>query len=114
LQPKHDLVKPVSIPVTRCPVCDYHPLFALANYLETDVNDKPTTDYYVPDSHWSHTFPLGVLIIQMSTAIGNLLWGKAKVAKGRAKVRRARAEVLPRSPKSLICPHCYEVLEKFE
>ncbi len=48
----------------------------------------------------------------ISTWLGALIWGRAKVERGRAKVRRAREEILPRSPNAVICPNCFEVLER--
>jgi hypothetical protein len=87
-------------------------MMPLVEFLETDVNEAPTIDSFVPNRGCALILPGASLFWMAMTWFGNLFYGNAKVAKGRAKVRRARAEILPRSPNSAICSHCYEVLER--
>ena len=95
-----------------CPHCQHGSMFALARFYETDVNENPTVDAIVPSRAGALLFPGVSVIIMMISWLGNLTWDKSKVAAGRAKVRKARAEILPRCPQAVICPNCYEVLER--
>ena len=95
-----------------CPACEHGSMFPLARFYESDVNESPTIDSFVPGRAIARFFPGMSLVLMLTTWIGALLFGKARVAKGRAKVARARAEILPRSPNAVICPNCFEVLER--
>ncbi len=95
-----------------CPQCDYGRMFPLARFFESDVNDTPTVDSFMPSRGIARFFPGLSLFLMISTWLGALIWGRAKVERGRAKVRRAREEILPRSPNAVICPNCFEVLER--
>lgn len=96
-----------------CPNCQHGNMMPLARFFETDVNESPTVDAIMPNKFGARFFPGLSLFLMISSWLGNLFYGKAKVAKGRAKVRKAREEILPRAPNSAICPNCYEVLERF-
>ena len=96
-----------------CPACDHGSMFPLVRYFETDVNENPTADAIMPNKMGARLFPGISFAIMMISWIGGLTWDKNRVARGRLKVRKARAEVLPRCPQAVICPHCYEVLERF-
>lgn len=96
-----------------CPNCNHGSMMPLDRFLESDVNENPTVDSFVPDRAAARFLPGASLVLMFTTWLGNLFYGKAKVAKGRAKVRKAREEILPRSPNSVICPNCYETLERF-
>ena len=87
-------------------------MLPLVRFFESDVNEKPTIDSFVPGRAIARFFPGMSLVLMVTTWVSALLFGKARVAKGRAKVARARAEILPRSPNAVICPNCYEVLER--
>lgn len=83
----------------------------LASFQVDDVVESPTVDAAVMGSGWMRLMPrMGLLVILVSWFY-NLFHGKAVVAKAKAKVKLAREQILPRSPKSQICPECYEVLE---
>ena len=87
-------------------------MYPLERFYEDDVNESATVDSFTPNRAAASFFPGWSLILMVTTWLGSVAFGKAKVAKGKAKVRQARAEILPRSPTSLICPNCYEVLER--
>lgn len=95
-----------------CPNCGHGNMMPLARFMESDVNESPTVDSFVPNKFGARFFPGWSLFFMVTTWFGSLFWGKAKVAKGRAKVRKAREDILPRSPNSAICPNCYETLER--
>ncbi len=95
-----------------CPHCEHGSMFPLVRFYESDVNENPTADAIMPNKMGARLFPGLSFVIMMVSWIGNLTWDKGRVARGRAKVRKARAEVLPRSPQAVICPNCYEVLER--
>ena len=88
-------------------------MMPLARFLESDVNTSPTVDSYQNTNRTAGLmFPGTIIFLTLSTWLGNLGWGGAKLAQGRAKVRQARENILPRSPNAAICPNCYEVLER--
>lgn len=88
-------------------------MMPLDRFLESDVNSSPTVDSYQNDNRTAGLmFPGTILALMFWSWLGNLLWGEAKAAKGRAKVRKAREVILPRSPNAVICPGCYETLER--
>ena len=95
-----------------CPNCDHFPMYPLVRFYEDDVNETPYIDSFVPNRGCATIFPGTSLFFAFASWFGKLMFGKAKVAQGKAKVRKAREEILPRSPSSLICPNCYEVLER--
>lgn len=95
-----------------CPNCNHGTMMPLARFLESDVNESPTIDSFVPGRPMARFFPGVSLFIMATSWFGNLFWGQAKVARSRAKVRAARENILPRSPNAAICPNCYEVLER--
>ncbi len=86
-----------------CPKCGYWRMFELQNYREEDVNESPTVAVYGKR----------IDLLFMVVWLANLFGGKAKVARKRKRVRELREQVLPRATKSLICPQCLEVLERF-
>ncbi len=88
-------------------------MFPLVRFFETDVNENPTADAIMPNKMGARLFPGISFAIMMISWIGSMTWDKNRVARGRSKVRKARAEVLPRCPQAVICPQCYEVLERF-
>ncbi len=87
-------------------------MFPLVRFYETDVNESPTADAIMPNKMGARLFPGLSFAIMMISWIGGMTWDKGRVARGRLKVRRARAEILPRCPQAVICPNCYEVLER--
>ncbi len=87
-------------------------MYPLIRFHEDDVNESPTVDSFVPNRAAAQFFPGWSLILMLTTWMGSLLFGKAKLANARAKIKKAREEVLPRSPDSVICPNCYEVVER--
>lgn len=88
-------------------------MMPLARFYESDVNESPTVDaFQAPNRGFGMVFPGTTVFLMVITWLGNLLWGKARVAQGRAKVKKAREEVLPLFPNSAICPQCYEVLQR--
>lgn len=95
-----------------CPHCEHGSMFPLVRFLESDVNENPTADAIMPNKMGARLFPGLSFAIMMISWIGGITWDKNRVARGRIKVRKARAEVLPRSPQAVICPNCYEVLER--
>jgi hypothetical protein len=88
-------------------------MMPLARFYETDVNESPTADAIMPNRVGARLFPGLSLILMLTSWLGNIFYGKAKVAQGKAKVKKAREEILPRAPNSAICANCYEVLERF-
>ena len=86
-------------------------MYPLARFFEDDVNESATVDHY-ETSRYSWVPARLQFMLMIASWFWNLFFGKAKVAKGKTKVRAARETVLPRSPNSLICPNCYEVLER--
>ena len=95
-----------------CPNCEHGSMFPLVRFYESDVNENPTADAIMPNKLGARLFPGLSFAIMMISWIGGLTWDKNRVMRGRLKVRKARAEVLPRSPQAVICPNCYEVLER--
>ena len=95
-----------------CPNCEHGSMFPLVRFYETDVHDNPTADAIMPNKMGARLFPGISFAIMMISWIGGLTWDKNRVARGRIKVRKARAEVLPHNPQAVICPNCYEVLER--
>jgi hypothetical protein len=91
-----------------CPKCRHWRMYALANFHEDDINDSPAHDGWGEPS-WFHSinwlYYFGWLV--------NIFRGAAGVQNKRAKLRKLRAEVLPRAPKTLVCPQCFEVIERF-
>ena len=87
-------------------------MYPLERFLESDVNESPTIDTVVPNKFFARFFPGWSFIVMVTSFFGHLFYGKARVAQGRAKIRRARAEILPRNPEAVVCPQCYEVLER--
>ncbi len=87
-------------------------MYPLVRFFESDVNENPTIDSFVPGRAVARFFPGMSFVLMVTTWVGSLLYGKARVAKGRAKVAAARRDVLPRSPNAVICPNCFEVLER--
>ena len=95
-----------------CPACEHGSMFPLVRFFESDVNENPTADAIMPSKMGARLFPGLSFAIMMISWIGGITWDKNRVARGRIKVRRARAEVLPHNPQAVICPNCYEVLER--
>ena len=95
-----------------CPKCGHGSMFPLVRFYETDVNDNPTAGAVMPTRAGAMFFPGLSFAIMMISWIGGLTWDKGRVTRGRAKVKKAREEILPRSPQSVICPKCWEVLER--
>ena len=95
-----------------CPACEHGSMFPLVRFFETDVHDNPTADAIMPNKMGARLFPGISFAIMMISWIGGMTWDKGRVTRGRLKVRKARAEILPRSPQAVICPECYEVLER--
>jgi len=95
-----------------CPNCGHGSMMPLSRFLESDVNVSPSIDASVAPIGIARLIPFWSLIYTLGTWAGNLFFGQAKVAAGRAKVRKAREEILPRSLNSVICPNCYETLER--
>ncbi len=97
-----------------CPNCVHGSMMPLARFMESDVNEAPTVEASVANIGIARIFPFWSLVYTAATWLSNLLfdWGKARLANGRAKVKKAREEILPRSPDSVICPNCYETLER--
>lgn len=95
-----------------CPHCEHGSMFPLVRFYESDVNENPTADAIMHSKMGARLFPGLSFAIMMVSWIGNLTWDRGRVARGCAKVRRARAEVLPHNPQAVICPNCYEVLER--
>lgn len=92
----------------RCPACGHWRMYDLSNYYEEDINGSPVQEGWGSPSWFFEVnwfYYLGWLV--------NTLRGSAGVASRRAKLRRIRKEVLPRAPKSIICPNCFEVIERF-
>lgn len=87
-------------------------MFPLVRFFESDVHEKPTIDSFTPTRPFARLFPGMSFVLMVTTWVGSLLYGKARVAKGRAKVAAARKDILPRSPNAVICPNCFEVLER--
>jgi hypothetical protein len=97
-----------------CPACNHGNMMPLDRFLESDVNEYPIVEASVAPGGLARMFPFWSIMYTLVTWLGNLLFGlgRARLKRGRAKVRYARAEILPRSPNSVICPNCYEVLER--
>lgn len=95
-----------------CPACGHGTMMPLARFSESDVNEAPTIDSFVPNRGFARFMPGASLFLMLASWFGSLFFGKAKVARGRAKVRHARETILPRSPNAAICPNCYEALER--
>lgn len=91
-----------------CPGCRHWRMYELSNFHEDDINDAPSHDGW-GEPTWFHSinwlYYFGWLV--------NMFGGAASVQKKRAKLRKLRAEVLPRAPKTLVCPKCFEVIERF-
>jgi hypothetical protein len=87
-------------------------MYPLKRFYEDDVHDNPMSTGNSVHKVIARFFPLWSLVYMVGTTLGSVIYGKARQAKGRAKVRAARETILPRSPESLICPNCYEVLER--
>jgi hypothetical protein len=100
-----------SGPRRRCSECGYFPLGPLSKFSPEDINSSATVDSYVPSSGVSLLFPLFSLFAIVVSWFGKVALDETKTRNARAKVIRAHQEVLPRSPNSLICPRCYDVLE---
>lgn len=83
-------------------------MYDLANFHEDDVNESPVQEGWGSPS-WFYSinwfYYLGWLI--------NIFRSSGSVAAKRAKLRKIRKDVLPRAPKSIICPKCFEVIERF-
>ena len=95
-----------------CPACEHGTMFPLVRFFESDVNENPTADAIMPNKMGARLFPGLSFVVMMVSWIGNLTWDKNRVMRGRLKVRKARTEVLPHNPQAVICPNCYEVLER--
>lgn len=95
-----------------CPNCEHGSMFPLVRFFETDVNENPTADAIMPNKMGAQLFPGLSFAIMMISWIGGMTWDKNRVVRGRIMVRKARAEVLPHNPQAVICPKCFEVLER--
>ena len=87
-------------------------MFSLAQFHEADVRGNPTAEATVPSREDAWFAPGWSALVITVSWLANLTWDKGRVERGRAKVRKARAETLPRCPQAVICPNCYEVLER--
>ncbi len=84
---------------------------ALSSVSEADAQGRKRDmeDYITPqrgetDGDYGGQMGLQWLLVQFV--------GWMEKGKNARKIRRARAEILPRNPNALICPSCYEVLER--
>lgn len=96
----------------RCPVCNAPTMYPLARFYEDDVNEKAYTDTYVPHRAFGCFFPGTSLVIMFVSWLISLVGGKSGIKANRAKVRAAREQILPRAPRSFICPSCFHVEER--
>ncbi len=92
-----------------CPKCRHWRMYDLANYHEDDINDSPSHDGWGSPS-WGYHFASPVYLIGW---LVNVFRGTASVEVKRAKLRKLREEVLPRAPKTIVCPKCFDVIERF-
>lgn len=82
-------------------------MYQLSNFQEDDINDTPSHDGWGSPT-WFHSinwlYFIGWLV--------NIGRGAATVEVKRAKLRKLRAEVLPRAKNTLVCPKCFEYIER--
>ncbi len=100
-----------SGPRRRCTECGYFPVEPLAKFRVEDINSSATVDSYTPSAGAALLLPFLSLFAMMLSWFGKVAIDEAKTKNARSKVMRAQQEMLPRSPNSLICPRCYDILE---
>jgi hypothetical protein len=97
-----------------CPNCGYYTMLPLKRFFEDDVHDNPSASGQGVNRGFAAAAPGCSFFFMAGTTLWAIFFGKARQARGRAKVREARELILPRSPESLICPNCFEVLERMK
>jgi hypothetical protein len=83
-------------------------MYALKNYTEDDINDQPSHDGW-----GSPSWGFSINWLYLVGWLFNMGRGAASVESKRAKLRKLRTEVLPRAPETLVCPQCFEIIERF-
>ena len=84
-------------------------MYDLANFHEDDVNDSPSQEGWGSPSWYGG----GINWFYFIGWLVNISRSAHSVESRRAKLRKLREEVLPRAPKTIVCPQCFEVIERF-
>jgi hypothetical protein len=90
---------------TQCPQCHY-PMLNLSGF--EGVSSRDAQGFNNRDLH-DYSF-WGWWAIAYGIFAG--MWSGLGTLRRRRQVKKLRAEILPQFPKSLICPHCLQVLRK--
>lgn len=90
---------------TLCPHCHY-PMLKLANF--EGVSSRDAQGFHGKDNHDYSFWGWWAIVDELLSG----MWNGLTTWRRRRQVKKLRDEVLPQFPKSLICPHCLQVVRR--